>query len=79
MRTTLDLPDSLHRRLKLQAAMEGKTLRELVVQYLEEGLRRRAPSPPPPLPQVPEAGRRIPPLKNSQLWHLLEEEESGSA
>jgi len=40
MRTTLDLPDPLYQRLKLQAAKEGKTLRELVIRYLEEGLRR---------------------------------------
>ena len=33
----MDLPDPLYRRLKLQAAREGKTLWELVIRYLEEG------------------------------------------
>jgi len=74
MRTTLDLPDPLYRRLKLQAAREGKTLRELVIRYLEEGLRRRGSPGPRPLPRVPEAGRRIPVRTHEELWGLLEEE-----
>lgn len=68
MRTTLDLPDPLYRRLKLQAAQEGKTLRELIVGYLEEGLRRRVgEGSPRPLPSVPEAGRRLRPLSHAEL------------
>ena len=74
MRTTLDLPDPLYRRLKLQAAREGKTLRELVIRYLEEGLRRGESPGPRPLPQVPRAGRRIPACTHEELWALLEEE-----
>ncbi|WP_022798614.1 hypothetical protein [Thermus islandicus] len=74
MRTTLDLPDPLYRRLKLQAAREGKTLRELVIRYLEEGLRRGGSPGPRPLPRVPEAGRRIPVRTHEELWALLEEE-----
>jgi len=71
VRTTLDLPDALYRRLKLQAAKEGKTLKELVIRYLEEGLSRKAPSKR-PLPQVPEAGRRIRPRIHAELWELLD-------
>jgi hypothetical protein len=74
MRTTLDLPDPLYRRLKLQAAKEGKTLRELVIRYLEEGLRRGGSPGPRPPPQVLEAGRRIPVRTHEELWSLLEEE-----
>jgi hypothetical protein len=74
MRTTLDLPDPLYRRLKLQAAREGKTLRELVIRYLEEELRRGGSPGPRPLPRVPEAGRRIPVRTHEELWGLLEEE-----
>jgi hypothetical protein len=38
MRTTLDLPDPLFKHLKAQAAMEGRTLRDLVVMLVERGL-----------------------------------------
>lgn len=38
MRTTLDLPDPLLRRLKSRAALEGTTLKELVHQLVERGL-----------------------------------------
>ena len=50
---------------------EGKTLKELVIRYLEEGLSRKAPSKR-PLPQVPEAGRRIRPRIHAELWELLD-------
>lgn len=35
MRTTVDLPDDLFRRAKVEAALQGRTLKDL----LEEGLR----------------------------------------
>ncbi len=74
MRTTLDLPDPLYRRLKIKAAQEGKTLREVVVRLLEEGLGRASHPPGPrPLPKIPEAGRRIPPRTHAELWDLLED------
>ena len=38
MRTTLEFPDSLFKHLKTRAAMEGSTLRDLVVQLVERGL-----------------------------------------
>lgn len=41
MRTTLDLPDPLLRRLKSRAALEGTTLKELVHQLVERGLESR--------------------------------------
>jgi hypothetical protein len=74
MRTTLDLPDSLYRRLKVQAAQEGKTLREVVIGYLEEGLNRRSPGKGPgPLPVIPGAGRHIKARAHAELWELLDE------
>ena len=39
MRTTLDLPDQLLRQLKAQAALEGTTLKQLVLTLVERGLR----------------------------------------
>ncbi len=38
MRTTLDIPDPLFRHLKARAAMQGSTLRDLVVGLVEKGL-----------------------------------------
>lgn len=73
MRTTLDLPDDLYKRLKLQAVHEGKTLKEIVLRCLEEGLNRQATSSARrTLPVVPKAGRKIKPYTHAELWQLLE-------
>lgn len=48
MRTTLDLPDPLFRTLKARAALQGRSLKDLVVSYVERGLRE--PSVPPTAP-----------------------------
>ena len=46
MRTTLDLPDPLFRTLKARAAMDGTTLKELVLRFVQRGLNEAdAPSP----------------------------------
>lgn len=38
MRTSLDIPDPLFRHLKARAALEGSTLRDLVLTLLQRGL-----------------------------------------
>lgn len=38
MRTTLDLPDPVFRDLKIKAAEEGVTLKELLTGFVEKGL-----------------------------------------
>lgn len=38
MRTTVDLPDGLLRALKARAALEGTTLKKLVLSLVERGL-----------------------------------------
>jgi hypothetical protein len=74
MRTKLDLPDDLYKRLKLLAVREGKPLREIVLRCLEEGLNRQATSTAQPtLPVVPVAGRRIRACTHAELWGLLDE------
>ncbi len=44
MRTSLDLPDPLFRTLKARAALQGRSLKDLVVSYVERGL-RESPAP----------------------------------
>jgi plasmid stability protein len=38
MKTTIDLPDALYRRLRIRAAESGVTIRHLVVQGIEREL-----------------------------------------
>lgn len=47
MRTTFDLPDELMRHLKARAALEGRSLRDLVLELVERGLKA------PPTPVAP--------------------------
>jgi predicted nucleic acid-binding protein len=42
MRTTIDLPDELFRRAKAQAALQGQTLKDLIIECLERGLHQTA-------------------------------------
>lgn len=46
MRTTLDLPDELMRHLKARAALEGRSLRDLLQDLIERGLRAPKPGAP---------------------------------
>jgi hypothetical protein len=46
MKTTLDLPDELVRQAKLRAVMQGRTLRDLVADFLRQGLGLPAALPP---------------------------------
>ena len=39
MRTTVDIPDGLYRRLKGRAANEGRTVKELILRSVEAELR----------------------------------------
>lgn len=38
MRTTLDLPDPLMRRVKIRAASEGRKLKDMISELLERGM-----------------------------------------
>lgn len=48
MKTTLDLPDPLMRRVKILAASEGRKLKEVIADLLEKGME------PPPAETLPE-------------------------
>lgn len=39
MRTTIDLPDELFRQLKARAALEGVSMKTMVLGFVEQGLR----------------------------------------
>ncbi|HEY9870832.1 MAG TPA: hypothetical protein V6D08_16830 [Candidatus Obscuribacterales bacterium] len=79
MRTTIDIPDELYRTLKARAALKGISLRELVKDLIEHGLRASgqvAPSsarrrePPPVI--IPPQGVPIPAISRAEL-HAIEE------
>jgi hypothetical protein len=38
MKTTIDLPDELVREVKLRALIQGRTLRDLVTEFIRQGL-----------------------------------------
>jgi len=38
MRTTIDIPDEVYRKLKVKAAMEGETVREIVLRGIQREL-----------------------------------------
>ena len=42
MRTTVDIPDAMHRRLKARAAGEGKSAKALILRGIEQLLADRA-------------------------------------
>ena len=53
MRTTLDLPDPLFRTLKARAAMDGSSLKDLLVRLVQRGLAVADGCAPAPLPRSP--------------------------
>jgi hypothetical protein len=83
MRTTLDLPDETFRKLKVEAALRGYKLKDLVAQLIERGLNEG------PLPPAAERSRRTyaipiareadgsvtPALTNAQLQAILDDED----
>lgn len=50
MKTTLDLPDDLIREVKLRAVIQGRTLRDLVADFIRQGLGMATPKTPGPFP-----------------------------
>ena len=72
MRTTLDIPDSIYRELKVQAAREGTTVRNLVLEGMELARRRRsAPREPFVLPLIPSSQPGTLDLTNEQIDDIL--------
>jgi hypothetical protein len=85
MRTTIDLPDDLYRALKVRAALNSMTLRELAQRLLEQGLRQPGGGVPPtpgrrePPPVIaPLVGVPVPALTRAELRRLDEEEDEAA-
>jgi len=84
MRTTIDLPDDLHRALKARAGLNGVTLRQLVRRLIEQGLHsptdeaglaRRHGAPP---VIIRPRGVPIPAVSRAELTRLEEEEDEAN-
>jgi hypothetical protein len=79
MRTTIDLPDELYRALKVRAARNGVTLRDLVRRLVEQGLRQssradgQTDQSPPVI--IPPRGVPIAAVSRAELARLEEEED----
>ena len=82
MRTTIDLPDPLYRQLKAHAALQGVPMKDVVLAFVERGLRAPAgaakhEAPPwPGLPTLPPTGSLpLQSCSNAALFELLESAE----
>ena len=75
MRTSLDLPDPLFRHLKARAALEGRTLRDLVVSLVERGLA----APPLASPQGPDVSSVPPSVRLGAPMALTPDQLSNAA
>ena len=76
IRTSIDLPRDLHRRLHEAAARKGCSARQLILASIEQAVEQAEPARPrrrlsldPPL--IPSAGRRID-LSNERVYDLIE-------
>jgi hypothetical protein len=76
IRTSIDLPKDLHRRLHEAAARQGCSARQLILASIEHAIAQAEPSRPrrrlslePPL--IPPAGRYID-VTNEQIYDLIE-------
>ncbi len=80
MRTTLDLPDDLFRRMKAKAALQGLTLKELLAQCVLMGLQNQtgeevSPRQRSKLPVIKRRGKGVIPSLTPELQSKLEEED----
>ena len=81
MRTTIDIPDPLFRRMKSKAAMDGISLKMLLTQFVEQGLASRSRQPDrvrsarSSLPVIRSAGTgcSLPTLSNADIEALLDQ------
>ena len=81
MRTSIDFPDDLFRHIKAQAALQGISLKDMVLDLITKGLQAPPVSSNTPMPKLPtvhlgqpmELERHM--LSNAGLSELLEAQE----
>jgi hypothetical protein len=71
MRTTVDIPDAIYRRLKARAAEQGCSVKELVLHGLESQLKIRRPNNPVRLPIVHSKQPGALALTNEQIYEIV--------
>jgi hypothetical protein len=76
IRTSIDLPRDLHRRLHEAAARKGCSARKLILEGIERAVEEAKPARPVrrldlSIPLIPPAGRRID-LTNEKIYDLIE-------
>ena len=76
VRTSIDIPQELHRKLHEAAARKGCSARRLILAGIEQAVQNEMPNRPlrrlnPDLPLVPPRGRTIA-LTNSDIYDLIE-------
>jgi plasmid stability protein len=90
METTVELPDTLFQRLRDRAARQGREVKDLLTEYVEQGLARSEPEPGlesaqaarrrrGPLPEFTRAaatGQAVPALTNAEIAAILDEEDA---
>jgi hypothetical protein len=82
MRTTIDLPEDLLRRIKAGAALNGMKMKDFMTLLLERSIRtggfdesfgrpkhRKLPV------MIPATGRKIPVLTNAEIFEILDRED----
>lgn len=87
MRTTVDIPDMLLKHLKARAALEGRTLRDLVVELVTKGLnaggsvdpQQRFMARPPVLPCRGPMAVDLSRMSNADLHELMNQEDDERA
>ncbi len=71
MRTTVDIPDAIYRRLKATAAEQGCTVKELVLRGVENQLKAQKPHRPVRLPIVRSKQPGSLELTNEQIYEII--------
>ena len=78
MRTTLDLPDPLFRRLKAKAAIEGVPLKQVLERLLVAGLAGTKPTERAatrlPFPSISTGGAVIGSVSNAEAFELMDQD-----
>jgi len=73
MRTTVDIPDAMYRRLKARAAAEGRSVKSLILRGAEQVLASRPAKvrPRTRLPIVPSARPGTLQLDNARIYDVI--------